>query len=96
MMDLRITNNGQTILDNKYPTWKCDVRLNPKCFGIVLVTVKNLQAGETKTVFSMDHNYGYTPSFIVAWNYPKGTSASGNTRQTFGIGILSPLSLHIL
>jgi hypothetical protein len=40
----------------------------------------------------MDHNYKYTPSYIVAWNYPKGTATSGSTRQTFGIGILSVTS----
>jgi hypothetical protein len=90
MINFKIVSGDKALLDNDYPMWMCDVR--KRHFGLVKVTIKNLQAGETKTVYEFDHNLGYVPSYLVAWNYPKGTAPSGNTRQTFGIGALDPLS----
>lgn len=84
---VKVTNGDDILLDDRYPTWKCDVRPNPKHFGLVRATVKNLPVGETE-IFSTDHNKGYVPSFIVAWNSPSGNTPSGDLRQTFGIGIL--------
>lgn len=87
---ITVTQGGKTILDGKYPAWKCDLRRNPKPFGLVRVTVKSLPAGVTKNILTVDHNYKYVPSFLVAWNYPAGTNpGSASLNQTFGIGILS-------
>lgn len=87
---ITVTQGGKTLLDDRYPAWKCDVRRNPKHFGLVRVTVKNLPAGATKNIITVDHEYKYVPSFLVAWNYPAGTNpGSASLNQTFGIGILS-------
>lgn len=76
------------LLDDTYSAWKCDMRKNPRHFGIVQATISRIGA-ETRTVFTMNHGYGYVPSFLVAWGYPAGTDSVGSTtRQTFGVGLL--------
>lgn len=92
---LKISEDGEDIssldklvVDSKYPTWKCDLRSNPKHYGVLKCTF-NLGVGEVKTLFSIKHGYSYIPSFLVAWNYPAGTDASGNIsgdNQTTGLG----------
>lgn len=95
MTNLKISQDGEDVfsttkllMDDTYPTWKCDVRKNPKMYGKVKI-IGTLPAGATKNILTVAHNYGYTPSFIVAWNYPAATGS------TFGIGLLSNLDLQV-
>lgn len=81
--DVQKAKLDQLVFDPKYPLWKCDVRANPKHYGLLKITA-SIPAGQRKTVFSMRHGYDYVPSFIAMWNYPAGTG--GATPQTFGIG----------
>lgn len=69
------------IVNSSHPQWKCDLRPNPKHFGILKATV-SLAAGETKTLLAVKHDFTYTPSFIVAWSYPAGDSVG----STYGLG----------
>jgi len=92
-LKFEVTKDDKTILDDNYPLWKCDVRPNPRHFGLVQVTIGTLAAGTTKEILVVDHDKKYVPSFLVAWNYPAGTSPGiASTNQTFGIGILSTLT----
>lgn len=74
------------VVDGKYPHWKCDLRPTPKHFGLVKATV-NLN-NETKTVFEIDHGYGYLPSFICSWYAPGNKDFDGTPGVTYGIGSL--------
>lgn len=72
----------------KYPLWKCDMRPSPKHYGLLKCTV-TLAPGARKTIFTLPHGYDYTPSFLVAWNYPAGNNTlSSSINQTFGLGTL--------
>lgn len=72
------------IVDSTNPVWKCDLRPTPKHFGIVKATV-TLAPGEIKTLLDINHNYNYTPSFIIAWSYPAGIGSLGGN-STYGLG----------
>lgn len=77
------------IINSKYPQWKCDVRPNPKHYGLARGNI-NLAAGESRTILSIPHNYGYTPSYIASWNFPAGVNQSGSAfSSTFGIGTIT-------
>lgn len=75
------------VVDSRNPFWMCDLRANPKHFGLVKANFSAAAFG-TKTILSVNHFYTTeTPSFIVAWSYPAGTNPSSSTaNQTFGIG----------
>lgn len=90
MINFKVSSGDKPLLDSEFPLWMCDVRR--RHFGLVRVKIRNLLASETRVVYELDHNLGYVPSYLVAWYYPKGTAPSGSTRQTFGIGVLDPLS----
>lgn len=95
-MNFKISEEGSPvegirnlIIDSKYSQWMCDIRINPKLYGIVQATV-NLASNETRTIFTLPHPYTYFPSFIVAWNYPAGTNhISSNSSSTYGIGAIN-------
>ena len=82
-------NNSQFLsVNSTYPLWKCDIRPSPKLYGLLRCTVA-LAAGAKKTLFQIPHGYTYTPSFLVAWNFPAGNNPSNSSlNQTFGLGTL--------
>lgn len=92
------------IIDDIYPFPKCDLRINPKNYGIINFTVASVPAdsggipGQVQ-IYQQAHTYTYIPDFLVAWNYPTGTDPSNtfNSNSIFGIGdIDATLDLGVL
>lgn len=85
-VDVTKARSNQLVVSSKYPSLKCDLRKNPKNYGVVNFTIASLASGNT-TIYQQKHGYTYTPSFLVAWNYPAGTNpANVLNNATFGVG----------
>lgn len=86
-VDVRTAAIKDLVVDSNYPVAKCDLRVNPKNYGIINFLIGNLPNGASVTVYQQAHTYTYIPSFLTAWNYPVGTSTSApSINSTFGIG----------
>lgn len=80
-------------VDSDFANLKCDLRKNPKNYGIINISVANVPFGTSanaKIIYQQPHGYNYVPSFLTAWNYPQGTNHNANAlnNSTFGIGDL--------
>lgn len=86
--DVNNSSPSQLVVDDRYPTWKCDLRSNPKHFGTINFNIASLAPFPSSTIiYQIPHGYPYIPSFLTIWNYPAGTDpAFQSINSTFGIG----------
>ena len=73
------------VVDTDFPFAKCDLRKNPKNYGILNITVAAITT-TSKIIYQQQHGYGYVPSFLTAWTYPGTNPLSANGNSTFGVG----------
>ena len=79
-------------LDINYPILKCDLRVNPKNYGIVNFTIASIVNLTTPVIlYQQPHGYSYLPGFLVAWNFPTGTDGTHPDSSTYGTGDLDGL-----
>lgn len=84
-VDAARARSDQLAMSSQYSNLKCDLRKQPRNYGILNFSIASLSAAVT--LFQQKHDYKYVPAFLVAWNYPTGTTpADGATNSTFGIG----------
>lgn len=89
--DVKGRDSTQFAVDSEHPLWMCNLRAEPKHYGLIRCRIASLSAFTTRSVLSVTHGYQTTPSFITQWYYPAGTSTSAD-RQTYGIGTLEILT----
>lgn len=85
--DVRETAVKDLLLSSGLPVPKCDLRPNPKRYGLVNLTIGSLAAGTSAEVLRVDHNYNYVPAYLSQWDIPDGTNPFDTTSNiTYSIG----------
>jgi hypothetical protein len=94
--DVTSTSLTNLVVDDVYAFPKCDLRANPKNYGLINFTIASVpaysggQPGQV-TIYQQAHGGNYIPSFLTAWSFPAGTANSSiypTSASTFGIGVI--------